>query len=107
MINADFIGFPFRLRLPTSRCMPDAMPNVKPVPLHRKIDSLMRLLPMDEILAAVPGETVMARAKACGISRQTYHYWLKGYYRPNSKQSHRLARLTGYDLDQIRPGPRP
>lgn len=93
--------FPFRLRLSMSGHILDTMTYVKPLPLQEKIDRLMRMLPMGEILAAVPGETVTARAKLCGISRQTYYSWLREEYRPNPKQAHRLRKLTGHSLIEI------
>jgi transcriptional regulator with XRE-family HTH domain len=57
--------------------------------------------PMDAILEKVPGDSVVEKCKRIGITRQAYYRWLRGEYRPNLKQSKRLASLTGLDLDEI------
>ena len=58
-------------------------------------------LPMREVLNKVPGGTVIDKAKAIGISRQTYYAWARGVSRPNISQSKRLAELTGLDWQDI------
>ena len=58
--------------------------------------------PMSIVLAKVPGDTVVDKCRKLGITRQNYYCWLKGEYRPNMKQSKRLAALTGFDADDIR-----
>lgn len=58
--------------------------------------------PMAAVLAKVPGDTLVEKCKKIGISRQAYYAWLKGEYRPNLRQSKRLANLTGYTADEIR-----
>jgi DNA invertase Pin-like site-specific DNA recombinase len=57
--------------------------------------------PMPEILNLVPGETVIAKAKACGVSRQTFYTWLNGSV-PHPKQAARLAKITGISIAEIR-----
>lgn len=58
-------------------------------------------LPMRDVLIKVPGGTIVDRAKAIGISRQTYYSWARGDSRPNGRQSKRLAELTGLDWQDI------
>ena len=58
-------------------------------------------LPMSVVLAKVPGETIVQKAAACGVSRQAYYNWLSGRSRPNDAQSATLAKLTGYDVAMI------
>jgi hypothetical protein len=57
--------------------------------------------PMKDILEKVPGGTVPEKCKKIGITRQAYYGWLKGGYRPDLKQSKRLASLTGFDVEDI------
>jgi hypothetical protein len=59
-------------------------------------------LPMSSVLAKVPGDTVVEKADRIGITRQAYYLWLRGIARPNTKQSKRLAKLTGYKAIDIR-----
>lgn len=59
-------------------------------------------LPMADVLAKVPGATVLEKCDAVGISRQAWYYWLRGVSRPNLIQSKRLAKLTGFDAAEIR-----
>ena len=58
--------------------------------------------PMTMVLAKVPGETVTEKAAKIGITRQAYYAWANGEYRPNAKQSKRLASLTGFPAEDIR-----
>ena len=57
--------------------------------------------PMSVVLDAVQGDSVTEKCKRIGITRQNYYCWLKGEYRPNLKQSRRLAHITGLDVDEI------
>ena len=57
--------------------------------------------PMSVVLEKVPGETVVQKAAACGVSRQAYYNWLSGRSRPNDTQSETLAKLTGIDAAMI------
>jgi hypothetical protein len=59
-------------------------------------------LPIDEILAKVPGNSVIAKAKAIGVTRQAIYSWRDGVCRPNRKQAKRIERLTGFDADDVR-----
>jgi transcriptional regulator with XRE-family HTH domain len=68
-----------------------------------KVQRLLTVMPMAVVLEQVrPGEPVAAKAKAVGVSRQTFYYWLQGVTRPNKKQAQKLAKLTGYAVDEIR-----
>ena len=59
-------------------------------------------MPMKEILARVPGETNIERARNARISKQTYLNWINGTARPHPKKAAFLARLTGIPVDVIR-----
>lgn len=59
-------------------------------------------LPIDKVLDRIPGDTVTAKAKKIGITRQAYYGWLNGRTRPDAKQSRRLAQLTGLSAVNIR-----
>jgi len=59
-------------------------------------------LPMSVVLGKVPGLTVAAKCKSIGVSRQAYYYWLRGMSRPNVTQANRIAKLTGFNADDIR-----
>ena len=63
-------------------------------------------LPLTEALSKVPGESIAARARRLGITRQTYYQWLNGRARPNNEMARRLSELTGIPESQIR-GVRP
>ena len=68
-----------------------------------KVQRLLAAVPMVTVLDKVrPGESVAAKARALGVARQTVYYWLDGVTRPNFKQAQRLARLTGFSVDEIR-----
>jgi hypothetical protein len=58
-------------------------------------------LPMADVLARVPGETVVEKAHAIGIARNTYYEWLNESFRPNVKQSLALETMTGFPAAQI------
>lgn len=70
--------------------------------VRERIRGQICMLPMDKILAKVPGDTIAARARACGISRETYYAWEQGRNRPRLRLAKRLAAITGYSLTQIR-----
>jgi DNA-binding XRE family transcriptional regulator len=57
--------------------------------------------PMAQILEKVPGDSLSDRARRIGITRQCYYAWLRGEYRPNLRQSKRLANLTGLRVEEI------
>jgi DNA-binding XRE family transcriptional regulator len=58
--------------------------------------------PMSDILAKVPGETLAARARAIGVSRQTMYVWAQERFRPSTEQAQIIADLTGVPIAQIR-----
>jgi hypothetical protein len=66
-----------------------------------RLQEKLTRIPMPEILAKVPGETVVEKAAQCGVVRQTYYRWLEGASRPNSAQSDRIAGLTGYSVKEV------
>jgi DNA-binding XRE family transcriptional regulator len=58
--------------------------------------------PMAAILAKVPGDTLAARARAIGVSRQTMYVWAQEKFRPSTEQAQTIAELTGVPIEQIR-----
>ena len=61
----------------------------------RAMQILDRLrLPMSDVLAKVPGKSVIERAAVIGVSRQTYYAWVRGASRPNTKLAKKIAALT-------------
>jgi DNA-binding XRE family transcriptional regulator len=58
--------------------------------------------PMADILAKVPGDTLAARARAIGVSRQTMYVWAQEKFRPSTEQATIIAGLTGVPIDEIR-----
>jgi DNA-binding XRE family transcriptional regulator len=58
--------------------------------------------PMADILAKVPGDTLAARARAIGVSRQTMYVWAQEKFRPSTEQATIIAELTGVPIDEIR-----
>jgi hypothetical protein len=68
-----------------------------------KLQRMMEVTPMWIILDQVrPGDPVAAKAKAIGVSRQTYYYWMNGTTRPNKKMAKKLASLTEFSVEEIR-----
>jgi hypothetical protein len=59
-------------------------------------------LPMAQVLARVPGESIIDKAKVLGISRQTWYVWQSGATRPNLAKARQLERITGYSVAEIR-----
>jgi hypothetical protein len=57
--------------------------------------------PIAEIIAMIPGETDAAKARACGVSRQTFHNWRNGTI-PQKAHAVRLAKVTGFSIAEIR-----
>ena len=60
-------------------------------------------LPMSVVLEKVwPELPVVERCRRLGITRQAYYGWMNGLYRPDAKLSKILAKLTGFEADEIR-----
>lgn len=60
-------------------------------------------LPMSVVLKKVhPELSVLDKCKRLGVARSTYYSWLNGTRRPDSKLARKLAKLTGYDVNDIR-----
>lgn len=64
--------------------------------------ALRKATPMSIILAKVPGKTVIDRAKALGVARQTYYDWVNEKARPNKLQAKKLHDVTGFSIKEIR-----
>jgi DNA-binding XRE family transcriptional regulator len=76
-----------------------------PFPSMRdELTAIMRRLehPMAEILAKVPGDTLAARARAIGVSRQTMYVWAHERFRPSPEQAATISELTGVPVAHIR-----
>jgi transcriptional regulator with XRE-family HTH domain len=58
-------------------------------------------LPMNEVLAKMPGDSVSEKCRTLGISRQTYYAWIRGASRPNTKLAKKLAEWTDLDWQAI------
>jgi DNA-binding XRE family transcriptional regulator len=58
--------------------------------------------PMAEILSRVPGDSLAARARAIGVSRQTMYVWAAEKFRPSTDQARIIADLTGEPIEHIR-----
>ena len=58
-------------------------------------------LPMADVLAKVPGESVAEKARFLGVSRNTYYEWQNESFRPSLDQARTLEELTGFPAAQI------
>ena len=67
-----------------------------------KMRARLTATPMSIILDKVPGASVIEKAKALGVSRQTFYYWLDGVTRPNIRQARKLNKITGLSVEEIR-----
>lgn len=80
-----------------------ATPRTK---LHRVATQLRQFLepplPMPEILAKVPGDSIAAKCRTLEISRQAFYDLQKEETRPNNVTTARLMELTGLADRQIR-----
>ena len=65
--------------------------------LHRQL-----AIPMAEILAKVPGQSVADKVKLLGITRQAWYGWMNGSSRPSYDKAKQLHQLTGYSIADIR-----
>lgn len=59
-------------------------------------------LPMEKVMAKVPGDSIIAKADYLKVTRQTVYAWMDGTMRPNLKRARQLAKVTGYTVEQIR-----
>jgi hypothetical protein len=59
-------------------------------------------LPMTDIIAKVPGDSIIQKAKTLGVTRQALYGWLDGLCRPSPKQARKIAKLTGLDAADVR-----
>jgi hypothetical protein len=82
----------------------DQLLAATPQPRWQRFLSAMRdqlQLPMADVLAKVPGETVADRARFLGVARNTYYEWLNEGFRPSLRQALALEELTGFPAAQI------
>lgn len=68
----------------------------------RRMLARLNAMPMSDILAKVPGDTIPQKAAAIGVTRTAVWYWVKGISRPRNAAAGRIARLTGIGVDEIR-----
>jgi hypothetical protein len=61
----------------------------------------MGLMPMSQVLALVPGSTIIMKALSVGVSRNTWYGWNRGEIRPNKRQAQRLEQLTGIKAERF------
>jgi len=60
-------------------------------------------LPMPLVLGKLwPGTSISEKVRRLGVTRQTYYGWLNGLFRPEGELAKRIAKLTGFDEDEIR-----
>lgn len=57
---------------------------------------------MQEILALVPGESIIARSKVLGISRQTYYNLAEGLTRASLPIAEKIASVTGVNVEIVK-----
>jgi DNA-binding MarR family transcriptional regulator/DNA-binding XRE family transcriptional regulator len=72
-------------------------------PLKRQLKAAAHKIrfPMQDILAKVPGDTLSARARQIGVSRQTMYVWASERFRPTMPQAEVISRLTGVPVAHI------
>jgi hypothetical protein len=78
--------------------------KVAPDPDTREMAVELRIrirFPMSEILEKVPGGTIAARCREIQCSRAAYYGWLRGETRPRVAEALRLAKITGYEVNEI------
>ena len=68
----------------------------------KEIQDRLAAIPMAMILAEVPGDSIKAKCKKIGISKQTFHYLKRGVNRPETRLARKLAKLTPYTVAEIR-----
>jgi hypothetical protein len=56
---------------------------------------------MSAVLKLVPGSTIIMKALAVGVSRNTWYGWNRGEIRPNKRQAQRLEQLTGIKAERF------
>jgi len=60
-------------------------------------------LPMTLVLDRLwPAESISEKVRRLGVTRQTYYGWLNGLFRPEGELAKRIAKLTGFDEDEVR-----
>ena len=60
-------------------------------------------LPISVVLAKLwPELSLIDRCRRLGITKQTYFGWQNGLYRPTGKLAKRLAKETGFSVEDIR-----
>jgi DNA-binding MarR family transcriptional regulator/DNA-binding XRE family transcriptional regulator len=72
-------------------------------PLKRQLKAVAHKIrfPMHDILAKVPGDTLSARARRIGVSRQTMYVWASERSRPTTAQAEVISKLTGVPVVHI------
>jgi DNA-binding XRE family transcriptional regulator len=58
-------------------------------------------LPMSVVLDKL-GLTPTEMTQKLGVHRNVYHHWMNGHYRPDERMAKKLAKLTGFEWEDIR-----
>lgn len=67
-----------------------------------KLEARLAAVPMSEVLAKMPQTSITAKARAVGVSRQTFYLWLHDATRPDEAHAQKLAKITGFSVAEIR-----
>jgi transcriptional regulator with XRE-family HTH domain len=60
-------------------------------------------LPMPLVLEKLwPDASISEKVRRLGVTRQTYYGWLNGLFRPEGELAKKIAKLTGFDEEEIR-----
>ena len=59
-------------------------------------------LPMTAVVERIPGNSVTEKAERAGTTRQAIWRWLATGARPRGPMAKKLARITRYDVREIR-----
>jgi hypothetical protein len=59
------------------------------------------LVPMADVLARLPGESVADKSRRLQVSRTTFYAWAEGRARPRRGLAEELAKMTGLTWQEI------
>jgi hypothetical protein len=80
----------------------DLGPDLGTLAYARKMRERL-ILPMSVVMEALmPGASIADKVRRLGISQPTYYGWVLGKFRPNPAMAKKLAKLTGYNENEIR-----
>ncbi len=70
--------------------------------MHKRLSSQLAAVPMSQVVDKVPGESLAAKARELGVTRQTVYAWINGDWRPDADMAKKLEKITGISADAIR-----